>query len=182
LRLKGFRVAVLVGPDYEDLELHYPALRLEEEGAEVRFVGPTQAEYRGKHGLSVVADLSIEQASKDDFDILVIPGGWAPDRLRRNQAVVSFVREFFKSGKPVGVICHGAQMLISAHVLRGVRLTCVSAIKDDVINAGALYEDAAVVRDRNLVSSRVPSDLPHFCRALIQTALETRLAEVKQEG
>jgi len=178
--LQGLRAAILAGPEYEDLELHYPLLRLQEEGVEVQVVGSSRGEYRGKHGLKVVADLPIEQARVDSFDILVIPGGWAPDRLRRIPAVVSFVREFFNSGKPVAAICHGPQLLISARVLKGVRLTCVSAIKDDVINAGAIYEDAAVIRDRNLVTSRVPADLPQFCRTLIQVAAELRSLQLRR--
>ncbi|MDJ0270421.1 MAG: type 1 glutamine amidotransferase [Aigarchaeota archaeon] len=179
MSLEGLKVAILAGPDYEDLELHYPLIRLQEEGAEVRVVGPARQEYRGKHGLSVVADLAIEQANPEDFDILVIPGGWAPDRLRRIPEVVNFVREFFLSGKPVAAICHGAQILISAKVLRGFKLTCVSAIKDDVENAGAIYMDTPVVRDRNLITSRIPADLPFFLKTLIEAAKELKKAETK---
>ena len=172
MSLRGVRAAILVGPDYEDLELHYPRLRLLEEGAEVKLIGPRKEEYRGKHGLTATPDITIDQAKTSDFDILVIPGGWAPDRLRRDQRIVSFVREFFNSGKIVASICHGAQVLISAKVLKGYTLTCVSAIKDDVENAGATYVDKPVVRDRNLITSRIPADLPEFMRTIISTTRE----------
>ena len=171
--LEHVKAAVLAGPDYEDLELHYPLLRLVEEGVEVKVVGPEKREYRGKHGLTVTAELSIDEARVGDFDVLVIPGGWAPDRLRRDPRVVSFAREFFQSGKLVATICHGPQVLISAKVLRGYRMTCVNAIKDDVENAGATYEDKPVVRDRNLITSRIPADLPYFMKTVIETLKET---------
>ena len=167
--MRRIKAAILVGPDYEDLELHYPLLRLVEEGVEIKVVGPEKREYRGKHGLTVVADLSIDEASVEDFDLLVIPGGWAPDRLRRDSRVVSFVRKFFQSGKLVATICHGPQLLISAKVLKGYRATCVNAIKDDVENAGALYEDKPVVKDRNLITSRIPADLPYFMKTVIES-------------
>ena len=172
MSLQGVRAAVLAGPEFEDLELYYPLLRLLEEGVEVKVLAPEKREYRGKHGLVVKADVAIDEARVEDFDILVIPGGWAPDRLRRDPRVVQFVREFFQRGKLVATICHGPQVLISAKVLQGYRLTCVNAIKDDVENAGALYEDKPVVRDRNLVTSRIPADLPVFMKELIKTASE----------
>jgi protease I len=175
--LAGKRACILAGPDYEDLELHYPLLRLVEEGAEVIVVGPSRGEYKGKHGLTVQAELAIGECDVNDFDLLVIPGGWAPDRLRRNQAVVSFVHNFYMTGKPVAAICHGAQLLISAKVLKGARLTCAPAIKDDVINAGGFYEDREVVVDGNLITSRYPPDLPHFCRALISLAARAAIGE-----
>jgi len=177
MSLAGKRACILVGPDYEDLELHYPLLRLVEEGVKVVVVGPSRGEYKGKYGLTVQAELAIGESNVDDYDMLVIPGGWAPDRLRRNQAVVSFVRNFYMTGKPVAAICHGAQLLISAKVLKDVKLTCSPAIKDDVINAGGLYEDREVVVDRNLVTSRYPPDLPHFCRALIRLAAGLTIGE-----
>ncbi|GBC69246.1 Putative cysteine protease YraA [archaeon HR01] len=181
MRLSGIRVCVLAGPDYEDLELHYPMIRLAEEGASVRVAGPSKGVYRGKHGLTVEADLSIGECRVGDFDILVIPGGWAPDRLRRIPEVVSFVRDFFLSGRIVASICHGPQILISARVLGKVRLTCTPAIKDDVINAGGIYEDSPVVVDGNLVTSRNPGDLPHFCRAIIELASGRMAQNVRSE-
>lgn len=177
MSLTGRRACILVGPDFEDLELHYPLLRLLEEGADVKVVGPVKSEYRGKHGTAVTADLAVKECRASDFDLLVIPGGWAPDRLRRNPSIVSFVRDFFNAGKVVASICHGPQILISANVLKGFRLTCSPAIRDDVINAGGIYEDSPVVVDRNLVTSRYPADLPHFSRALIGLAAKIKVGE-----
>jgi len=170
LSLSGMSVAILAGPDYEDLELHYPLLRFREEGADVKVVAPTKDTYRGKHGLSIVPDLSIDEALTMRFDVLIIPGGWAPDRLRRDSRVVEFVRRHGQERAIIGAICHGPQLLISAKLLAGRRATCVSGIKDDVINAGATFEDAPVVVDGNIITSRVPDDLPSFCRAIIDEA------------
>jgi len=167
--LTGKRVAILAGPEYEDLELHYPHLRLIEEGAEVKVIAVRKEVVTGRHGLSVTPDLAVKEADPSSFDILVIPGGWAPDRLRRDPDVLSFTKRFFEEGKLVAAICHGPQVLISAGVLEGRRLTCVSAVKDDVINAGAEYVDAPVVRDGNLITSRFPADLPYFCREIVES-------------
>lgn len=168
MSLKGKKVAVLAGPEYEDLELHYPYLRLIEEGAEVKVLAVKKEAVKGKHGLSIEADLSMDEANPKDFDCVIIPGGWAPDRLRRDPRVLNFVKSIYEQGKIVAAICHGPQVLISAGILKGKRSTCVSAIKDDVINAGAKYEDSPVVRDGNIITSRVPSDLPLFCREIIK--------------
>lgn len=168
MSLRGKRAAVLAGPEYEDLELHYPLLRLLEEGAEVKVVAAKKDTVKGKYGLSVVPDLSVKEADPHSFDILVIPGGWAPDRLRRDPDVLTFTKDFFEHGRLVAAICHGPQVLISAGVLKGRRLTCVSAVKDDVMNAGAEYVDAPVIRDGNLITSRFPADLPDFCREIIR--------------
>jgi len=167
LSLSGKKVAILAGPDYEDLELHYPLLRFKEEGAEVKVVAPTRDAYRGKHGLSIVPDLTIDEALAMDFDIVIIPGGWAPDRLRRDSRVVEFVKKHGQKGAIIGAICHGPQLLISAKLINGKKATCVSGIKDDVINAGAIFIDAPVVVDGNIITSRVPDDLPSFCKAII---------------
>ena len=174
MSLSGKKVAILAGPDYEDLELHYPLLRFKEEGAEVKVVAPTRDAYRGKHGLSIVPDLTIDEALAMDFDIVIIPGGWAPDRLRRDSRVVEFVKKHGQKGAIIGAICHGPQLLISAKLLNGKKATCVSGIKDDVINAGAIFIDAPVVVDGNIITSRVPDDLPSFCKAII--------AEVTKSG
>ena len=171
--LKGLRAAVIAGPEFEDLELYYPYYRLIEAGAEVKVIAPEKKEYRGKRGLTVVADTTFAEEEPERFDILVIPGGWMPDRLRRDEQAVAWVRRFFESGRPVGAICHAGQLLISAKVLKGITMTAVSAIKDDVENAGAIYVDKPVVRDRNLVSSRVPADLPFLMKELIKLASET---------
>jgi protease I len=174
LSLSGKRVAILAGPDYEDLELHYPLLRFIEEGADVKVVAPTRDVYRGKHGLSIVPDLTIDEALSMDFDIVIIPGGWSPDRLRRDSRVVEFVRKHGQKGAIIGAICHGPQLLISAKLLNGKKVTCVSGIKDDVINAGATFIDAPVVVDGNIITSRVPDDLPVFCKTIIAEATKLR--------
>jgi protease I len=156
------------------LELHYPLLRFIEEGADVKVVAPTRDVYRGKRGLSIVPDLTIDEALSMDFDIVIIPGGWSPDRLRRDSRVVEFVRKHGQKGAIIGAICHGPQLLISAKLLNGKKVTCVSGIKDDVINAGATFIDAPVVVDGNIITSRVPDDLPSFCKTIIAEATKLR--------
>ena len=170
MSLKGLRAAILAGPEFEDLELFYPYYRLKEEGIEVHVIAPEKKPYYGKHGLEVKPDKSILEANPKDYNILVIPGGWAPDRLRRDPRVVEFVREVALNNAIIATICHGPQLLISAKLLHGRKLTCVSAIKDDVVNAGAIYVDQPLVVDGNLISSRFPADLPHFGRGIIEAA------------
>lgn len=168
LPLTGQRVLFFTGDIYEDLELWYPKLRLIEAGASVVVAGEqAQHLYAGKHGYPSVSDVAIDDIRSTDFQALVVPGGFMPDRLRRLPRVLEIVREFFSAGKPVAAICHGGWIPISAGIYRGVRVTGSPGIKDDLINAGAHYEDAAVVVDRNSISSRRPDDLPDFCRALI---------------
>lgn len=169
LNLKGKKIGILAGPDYEDLELHYPHLRLVEEEAEVKVLAQNRGTVKGKHGLSIKPDLTVKEARAEDFDCIIIPGGWAPDRLRRRREVLELVRAVHRQGKVVAAICHGAQVLISAKILKGKRITCFSAIKDDVVNAGAKYSDTPVVRDGRLITSRFPADLPSFCREIIKT-------------
>lgn len=169
MELAGKRIAILVDQIYQDLEVWYPYYRLREAGAEVVTVSAKAGEtYTGKYGYPLVADRSYEQVSASDFDGVVIPGGYAPDHIRRHAKANQFVREMDAQGKLVAAICHAGWVLISAGVLKGRRVTCFFAIKDDVINAGALYQDAEVVVDRNLVTSRMPDDLPAFCRAAIE--------------
>ena len=172
--LTGRRVIVLAEDMYEDLELWYPVLRLREEGAEVVIAGTGAPAYKGKNGYPVTVDIAVDKLSAADFDAVVIPGGYAPDRLRRYPAVLSLVRDMFRQGKVVAAICHAGWVPISAGIMRGRRATCVAAIKDDVINAGAQYEDAEVVRDGNLITSRQPSDLGAFCREIITTLAQER--------
>jgi protease I len=168
MELTGKRVAILAEELYEDLELWYPALRLREAGAEVKVIGSGSATtYHSKYGYAVTQDAAAADVSADDFDALVVPGGYAPDRLRRYPAVLDLVREVFEAGKVVAMICHAAWVPISAGILKGRTATCFPAIKDDLINAGATYVDQEVVVDGNLVSSRRPADLPAFCRAII---------------
>ncbi len=167
--LRGRRVLILVGEVYEDLELWYPKLRLQEAGAEVIVAGPeASVVYSGKHGYPCQSDVAITHMDEADFDALVVPGGFMPDKLRRDQVVLDLVRAFDKAGKPIGAICHGGWIPISAGVYRGVCVTGSPGIKDDLVNAGAIYSDQAVVVDRNHVTSRRPDDLPDFCRALIK--------------
>jgi protease I len=167
-QLKGKRVAVLAEDLYEDLELWYPLLRLQEEGAEVVVVGPGGAtEHHGKYGYPVTVDQAIREVKPDNFDAVVIPGGYAPDRMRRHPAMVAFVREMAQRGKIVAAICHAAWMLASAEVVAGKTITCFFAIKDDLVHAGATYQDAEVVVDGNLITSRQPADLPAFMQAII---------------
>jgi protease I len=175
--LEGKRVAVLAENMYEDLELWYPIIRLREAGAEVSVVAPTAgATYKSKHGLEVKADLSAGDAKARQFDAVVIPGGFAPDYMRRSEAMVRFVRDAYDEGKVLGAICHAGSMLVSANVLRGRTVTCFKSIKDDVTNAGGIYVDRAVVRDGDLITSRVPDDLPAFCREIISVLSTTKTA------
>lgn len=167
-RLKGKRVAILAEDLYEDLELWYPLLRLKEEGAEAVVLGPGNTrEYHSKHGYPVTIDQAIQEADVEQFDAVVIPGGYAPDRMRRYPAMVNFVREMAHHGKIVAAICHGGWMLASAEVVAGKNLTCFFAIKDDLVHAGANYRDREVVVDGNLITSRQPADLPAFLDAII---------------
>ena len=162
-------ILILIGPDYEDLELWYPRLRLIEAGAEVVVAGPVAGEtYAGKNGYPCVSDAAIDDVSADDFDGLVVPGGFMPDKLRRDPAVLEIVRRFSEAGKLVAAVCHGGWIPISAGVYDGVRVTGSPGIKDDLVNAGAIWEDAPVVVDRHFVSSRKPDDLPDFCRGILE--------------
>jgi protease I len=165
--LKGKKVLFFAGPLYEDLELWYPKIRLEEEGATTTVAGLGDKTYQGKRGYPVAVDADVERVDAAGFDGLVIPGGFAPDQLRRSDKVLRLTREIYQAGKPLAFICHAGWVPISAKILKGKRATSVRAIKDDMENAGAIWEDAAVVVDGNLISSRTPADLPDFCKALI---------------
>jgi len=167
MTLKGKRVLILVAGQYEDLELWYPKIRLEEEGAATTVAGMGEKTYPGKRGYPVTVDTNVEHVAASEFDALVIPGGFAPDQLRRSDTVLRLTREIYQAGKPVAFICHAGWVPISAKILKGKRATSVRAIKDDMENAGVVWEDSAVVVDGNLISSRTPADLPQFCKALI---------------
>jgi protease I len=167
--LAGKRILTFVGDIYEDLELWYPKLRLIEAGAKVVVAGEKAGhKYEGKNGYPCVSDAAIAEMNAADFDGVVVPGGFMPDKLRRDPQVLKLVRDFAAAGKLVAAICHGGWIPISAGVYRGIRVTGSPGIKDDLVNAGATWEDAAVVVDRNFVSSRKPDDLPDFCRAILQ--------------
>ena len=153
---------------YEDLELWYPKIRLEEEGMRTVVAGLGERTYQGKRGYPITVDTNVDEVEARDFDGLVIPGGYAPDLMRRSAKLLSLTREIFEAGKPVAFICHAGWVPISAGIVRGRRGTSVGAIKDDLVNAGMLWEDSPVVVDGNLISSRTPADLPVFCKALIK--------------
>lgn len=167
MSLSGKKVLIFAAAWYEDLELWYPKIRLEEEGATTVVAGLGEKTYQGKRGYPLTVDTSVDTLSSADFDGLVIPGGYAPDILRRSKKVLSLTREIFEAGKPVAFICHAGWVPISAGIVRGRRGTSVGAIRDDLVNAGMLWEDRAVVVDGNLISSRTPADLPPFMKALI---------------
>lgn len=158
---------------YEDLELWYPKLRLEEANVATRVAGPELRAFTGKHGYPAAADALIREANSLDFDGLLIPGGFMPDKLRRDAKVLSLTREFFEQGKLVAFICHGGWIPISARILKGKRATGSRGIKDDLENAGAFWMDEPVVVDGNLISSRTPRDLAPFAKAMVQF-LETQ--------
>jgi protease I len=175
--LQGKRAAVLVEQQYQELEVWYPVYRLREAGCRVTLVGPEAGQtYPSKLGYPAKSDKAARDVSANDFDILVIPGGFAPDYLRRNEGILRLVSTMAEQGKLVAAICHGPAVLCSTQALKGRKVTCFSAIKDDVMNAGGKYVDEEVVRDGNLVTSRQPDDLPAFLRTLIETARELKPA------
>lgn len=167
MSLEGKKVVVLAEDEYEVLELWYPALRLKEAGAEVTIAGPAKKNYKSKHGYPAASTAKVADLDSKDYDAVIIPGGYAPDKLRRFKQVLDFVKAMGDAGKVVAAICHGGWVPISAGIVSGKRMTCYVAIKDDVQNAGAQYVDEPVVVDGNLISSRFPDDLPHFCKAII---------------
>ncbi len=172
--LSSTRILMFVDDVYEDLELWYPKLRLLEAGAIVTVAGPKAgAKYEGKHGYPCISDAAIADMQSADFQGVVIPGGFMPDKLRRDPKVLSLVREIAAAGRLTAAICHGGWIAISAGVYRGVKVTGSPGIKDDLTNAGAIWSDAAVVVDRHFVSSRKPDDLPDFCRAILKVLEST---------
>ncbi len=166
-------VAVLVENDYQDMEVWVPLYRLREEGYRTVVVGPQAGEYSSKHGYPIRAEVAASQAKIDDFNGIIVPGGWAPDRLRQDEAVLALVRGLHEKKKVVAAICHAGWVLASAGIVKGRRLTCHQAIRDDLRNAGAEVLDQEVVRDGNLITSRKPDDLPAFCREIVKALRET---------
>lgn len=173
MTLQGTTVLFFAGPLYEDLELWYPKIRLEEEGARTVVAGTGEKTYQGKRGYPLTVDANVDELSSASFHGLVIPGGYAPDIMRRSTKLLQLTREIYQADKPVAFICHAGWVPISAGIVRGKRGTSVGAIKDDLVNAGMLWEDSPVVVDGNLISSRTPADLPQFMKALIK-ALESQ--------
>jgi protease I len=174
MKLTGKKAAILAEDMYNELELWIPYYRLKEEGVEVTVVGSgTSKEYHGKYGIPVLVDKKAAEVKADDFDAIVIPGGYAPDKMRIHPEMVALVRDAFNKGKVVAAICHAGWMLASANILNGKHVTSYVAIKDDMIHAGALWEDSELVRDGNLITSRKPDDLPAFCRTIVQAMEES---------
>lgn len=170
MELSAKKIAILAADDYYDPELVYPYYRMKEAGADVKIVGTSSSAdvVHSKHGYEVKIELKADEINSDEFDAVIIPGGWAPDRLRRCEATLNFVKKLFEQNKVVAAICHAGWVLVSADVLKGKRATSVFAIKHDMINAGADWVDEEVVVDRNLITSREPKDLPAFCREIIK--------------
>jgi protease I len=166
-------VLILVGPEYEDLEVWYPKLRLEEAGFDTPIAGLGDRSYSGKHGYPCVVDGRVDEWRATELAGIVAPGGWAPDKIRRAAAALTLVREVHEAGKLVATICHGPWILVSAGIVRGRTLTSSPGIRDDLTNAGATWVDRPVVCDGNIVSSRAPKDLPVFGKACIEY-LESR--------
>jgi deglycase len=169
MELSGKKIAIFVDTAYQEMELWYPYYRFQEAGAECTLIGAEAGKtYTSKLGYPATAQLAYDAISAADFDGVIVPGGYAPDHIRRHARANQFVKEMNAQGKLVASICHGPWVLCSAGILRGRHATCFFAIKDDVVNAGARYEDAEVVVDQNLVTSRKPDDLPAFCRAALR--------------
>lgn len=177
--LQGKHVAILVEQQYQEMEVWYPLYRLREAGCKVTVVGPEAgATYPSKLGYPCKSDKAAKDCKAGDFDAVVVPGGFAPDFMRRTEAMIRLVSDMAEQGKVVAAICHGPWVLCSTQALKGKKATCFFAIKDDVMNAGANYVDAEVVRDGNVITSRKPDDLPAFCQALLSAIKEAKPAKV----
>ncbi len=162
------KALIISADNFEDTELLVPFYRLKEEGAQVDVVSINKGRIRGKHGYEVEIDKTLEEVNPDDYDILILPGGKAPETLRREKKVIEVAKHFFQRNKPVSAICHGPQILITAGLLKGRHATCYKSVAQEMKGAGTLYEDKEVVVDRNLVTSRQPSDLPEFMREIMK--------------
>ena len=181
MQLKGKRVAILAENLYQEMELWVPYYRLKEEGADVHVVGAGGAKsYASKHGYPVTVDVQAEQANAVEYDAVVVPGGYAPDLMRRSAAMVKLVRDAHENGKVVAAICHAGWMLASANIIRGRTATSFRSIKDDMVNAGANWVDREVVKDGTLITSRSPADLPAFMRTTIGALKQRRGTEEPQ--
>ncbi|MFC5714279.1 type 1 glutamine amidotransferase domain-containing protein [Thalassorhabdus alkalitolerans] len=166
MRLEGKKVIALVDEEFEDLELWYPLMRVQEEGAKVVLAGKEKGKvYTGKYGVPATAEEAFSSIDPNDYDGVLVPGGWAPDKLRRYDEVLSIVKHMDQEKKPIGQICHAGWVLISAGILEGVKVTSTPGIKDDMTNAGSTWVNEAVVVDGHIVSSRRPPDLPPYAKA-----------------
>lgn len=173
---KKKQIIILVEDLFNLFEFWYPYYRVQEAGMDVTVVGPEKGKsYTGKSATDIVADLAAESVNVADYDGLIIPGGYAPDRMRRYPAMVDIVRQMEASGKPIAAICHAGWMLVSADVLKGRSVTSYMAIRDDMVNAGALWQDSPVVVDKNLITSRTPDDLPVFMKTFLEAMESTVL-------
>jgi protease I len=173
MKLKGKHIAFLVEDGFEDLEFWVTFMRLREEGARVTVVGSRLERFHGKHCLTATPDVEVADVCPEDFDGLVVPGGWAPDKLRRYPAILELVRGVYNQGKIVAAICHAGSVLISAGIVKGHKATGSTGIRDDLVNAGAEWVDEPAFRDGNLVWGRVVEDIPDFCRELVNALAET---------
>ena len=172
MTLEGKKVALLVEDVYEDLEFWYPYYRLKEAGCEVEVLGAGKDAYESKHGYVAKVDQAVDDVSAGDFDGVIIPGGYSPDKMRRHEPMVDFVRQMHRDGKVVAAICHAGWMLASAGILEDKRATSFFSIKDDMLNAGCDWVDEAVVKDDNIITSRNPDDLPAFLPAILGALAE----------
>jgi protease I len=165
----GKKIAIIATDGYEDLELHYPRIRLNEAGYDTELISLHRREIKGKHGYPIKPDKLIREANPNEYDGVIIPGGTKnPDYLRRDKQVLDFVENINNKGRLVGAICHAGWVLISAKIVQGRKATSYFAIKDDMINAGAIFEDSPVVIDKNLITSRMPADLPAFMKTVLE--------------
>ena len=170
MRLTGKTVGILAGPGFEDLEFWVPYMRMQEEGAEVKVIASKAGEiYTSKSGgLTVESEVSAAEISADRLDGLLVPGGWAPDKLRRDPSVLQLVRDMHEQRKILGFICHAGWVAVSAGICKGKRATGSTGIQDDMENAGAIWVNESAFREDNLVWGRVVADIPNYCRELVQ--------------
>ncbi|MEA4909404.1 MAG: type 1 glutamine amidotransferase [Chloroflexi bacterium] len=180
MKLEGLKILYLLAPEFEDLEFWVPLMRLQEEGADVTVAAPqAKTSYTGKYGVKAVSDIAFGDMQSAEFDAVIIPGGWAPDKLRRYQPVKQVVRELYDAGKTVGMICHAGLVGISAGIVQGHTATGSLGIKDDLVSAGATWVDQPAFRSGNLVWGRVVPDIPYFCKELVAALSEYRQATSK---
>ncbi len=169
MQLKNKKIALFVADIYNEFEFWYPYYRMKEDGADVVVIGPDSAGYSSKYGIPAKADCGITDVKAQDFDALIIPGGYAPDHMRKIPEMGAFVKEMYNQGKIIAAICHAGWMLASAGIIHGKTVTSFSSIKDDMMNAGAKWIDREVVKDGNIITSRKPDDLPAFSRTIIES-------------